>query len=365
MDPPCKPLLIYYYQSNYLVNHNYSIYLLLGKNSAFLQFITGTTGSYNMPSISDELHTISESSLKSAALVASILSQAGVVTATWSLRAAILHGGDLVPLVCIACSLIPPSPSFLLSFSNFLVCSLEEVNTSIPNFSQDIEIILHDKDQERAFIILTSHGLIPSLPDDSDTPLHPYTSFVNWRQEYASPSQYRDRRRLRHGAPIYETPPQPANSDPKTTFTPRMLIILYSAEFAGLAPISSQHSDSPGDTRFIPLAALQKSTDIPNCLVPTFQSLVESEIHVLLQDPNHPSPTWCQHAAQLASLVCSGSCPGGMDGLADFVSPQFQPFAIWLQRSQKGMTDHGALKRMRRDFGEPGKSSKSSFCCMA
>lgn len=195
---------------------------------------------------------------------------------------------------------------------------MADANTSVLDFSQDIEIIVHDEDQERAFIILTAHGLLPPLPDNSDRPLHSYTNFVNWRQEYASPSQYRDGRRLRHGAPIYETPPHPADSDPKTTFTPRMFIILYSAEFADLAPFSSQHDDSPGDTQFISLTALQKSTDIPNCLVPTSQSLVESENHVLLQGPNHPSPTWCQHAAQLASLVYSRSCPGGMDGLADF-----------------------------------------------
>lgn len=60
---------------------------------------------------------------------------------------------------------------------------------------------MNDNDQEHVFTILTSHGLIPSIADDRDM-LSP-TTFANWRQS-SSTHQYRDRRNLRHGAPIYE-----------------------------------------------------------------------------------------------------------------------------------------------------------------
>lgn len=68
-----------------------------------------------MPS---ELSAIREPRLKSAALIASVLSQAGVAAAIWGLRAAVLYGGDLVPLVSIAWSLL------LISFV-FLFVSVE------------------------------------------------------------------------------------------------------------------------------------------------------------------------------------------------------------------------------------------------
>lgn len=68
-----------------------------------------------MPS---ELSAIREPRLKSAALIASVLSQAGVAAAIWGLRAAVLYGGDLVPLVRIAWS------PLLISFV-FLFVSVE------------------------------------------------------------------------------------------------------------------------------------------------------------------------------------------------------------------------------------------------
>ncbi|ODM19784.1 hypothetical protein SI65_04770 [Aspergillus cristatus] len=80
--------------------------------------------------IPNKLTDIKEPDLESTALIASTISQAGVPAALWGLNAANLYGGNLVPL--------------------------------------DIELLVCEKDQERAFTILTSHGLIPSLPDDDE-----------------------------------------------------------------------------------------------------------------------------------------------------------------------------------------------------
>lgn len=70
-------------------------------------------------------------------------------------------------------------------------------------YLQDIELLVRDEDQERAFTVLISHGFIPSLPDNNGQSLQAPVNFVSWRQEYSSPDQYRDRRRFRYGAPIY------------------------------------------------------------------------------------------------------------------------------------------------------------------
>lgn len=110
-------------------------------------------------SILNKLDAIEEANLKSAALIATILSQSGVPAAVWALCAATLYGGDLVPL--------------------------------------DIELLVNDKDQEGAFTIPTSHGLSPSLPDHGD---RPPTNFFSWREKCSSPCLYRDRRKFRHDA---------------------------------------------------------------------------------------------------------------------------------------------------------------------
>src|ERR1044071_8866670 len=68
---------------------------------------------------------------------------------------------------------------------------------------QDIELVVNDADQERAFNILTSQGARPAIPEDSGTE-QPIT-FKRWR-ELASLYRFRDRRRVRLCVPIYELP---------------------------------------------------------------------------------------------------------------------------------------------------------------
>lgn len=229
---------------------------------------------------------------------------------------------------------------------------------------QDIEIIINDADQERAFAILTSDGFLPSIPDENPRP--PDMGYTNWREQYSSPSHYRDRRKFYHGTPIYELPPRQTNPNPEHDST-RPWIIIYSAEFAGLAPIPSW-TNLTQDTRFAPLSALPKAiaichipTDLRNCLVPTFESLVESEMHVLLQHTELKSASWAHHMDQLSALAHSGCCYGGMDGLSEIVSPRFKHFTVWIWHSQRGRQDYRALKRLQSDYKNPRGRDRSSF----
>lgn len=190
--------------------------------------------------------------------------------------------------------------------------------------------------------------------------------FNSWREQYSLPNQYRDRRNFYHGAPIYELPPRQTNSNPEHDSI-RPWIIIYSAEFAGLAPIPSGVNPTQ-DTRFAPLSALPKAiaicrvpTDLRNCLVPTFESLVESEMHVLLQHTELKSASWAHHLDQLSVLAHSGCCYGGMDGLSEIVSPRFNPFTEWIWHSQRGRQDYRALRKLQHDYKDPGGRDRSSF----
>lgn len=71
----------------------------------------------DVPLISNKLTAIKDPNLESAALIASILSQAGVPTALWGMNVASLYGVNLVPLVSL------PSPSaFPLVFLSMNEC---------------------------------------------------------------------------------------------------------------------------------------------------------------------------------------------------------------------------------------------------
>lgn len=223
---------------------------------------------------------------------------------------------------------------------------------------------MNDADQERAFTILTSNGFLPSIPDESPRP--PDMDFTSWRGQYSSPTQYRDRRKFHHGAPIYELPLRQTDANSEPDFV-RPWIIIYSAEFAGLAPIPSW-TDPTQDTRLAPLSALPKAiaicrvpTDLRNCLVPTFESLVESEMHVLLQNTELKAASWAHHMDQLSALAHSGCCYGGMDGLSEIVSPRFKPLTDWIWHSQRGRQDYSALKKLQSDYKNPGGRYRASF----
>lgn len=223
---------------------------------------------------------------------------------------------------------------------------------------------MNDADQERAFTILTSNGFLPSIPDENPRP--PDMDFNSWREQYSSPRQYRDRRTFYHGAPIYELSPRPTDSNPEPNVI-RPWIIIYSAEFAGLAPIPSW-TDPTQDTLFAPLSALPKAiaicrvpTDLRNCLVPTFESLVESEMHVLLQHTELKSALWAHYMDQLSALAHSGCCYGGMDGLSEIVSPRFKLFTEWIWHGQRGRQGYGALKKLQSDYKNPGGRNRPSF----
>lgn len=140
-----------------------------------------------------------------------------------------------------------------------------------------------------------------------------------------------------------------------------MFIILYSVEFAGLAPLPTPipdvRSDDSQKPLYVPLATLSGVTSQENirsefgsCLIPTFQRLVESEMHVILQEPSHHSITWGQHMAQLAALSRSRYCPGRLDGLPGIVDSRFVPFASWAGSARKMGGDFVELKRLQENF---------------
>lgn len=205
------------------------------------------------------------------------------------------------------------------------------------------------------------------MPDcDEQQPLP--ISFKRWREQ-ASSYQYRDRRRLRHSAPIYEiTRSQPKEASATSfKYTPRMFIIIYSAEFVGLPPLpaTNQPMGVSSEEAYVPVTALRPQLDpdiqLRGCLVPKFPQLVESEMHVLLQNTQPHSAAWDQHVCQLSALSRSRGCPGGPRHLPHIVAPKFSAFSNWIVASFSGEADYEALSGLRRHYSSAGQKATLAF----
>jgi len=100
-------------------------------------------------------------------------------------------------------------------------------------------------------------------------------------------------------------------------------------------------------------------TEFATCLLPMFPRLVESEMHVLLQDPSPDSLEWGQHMAQLSALVHSRFCPGGLDHVPVIAASKYHEFIKWVQLSRKGKRDYRALQCLQEDYKQHGTPVKS------
>ncbi|OXV06002.1 hypothetical protein Egran_06230 [Elaphomyces granulatus] len=240
---------------------------------------------------------VHDASTKGAAVIASILADGGIPSAIWGVNAAVHYGGGLCPM--------------------------------------DIELVINDADQERAFAVLISQGALPAVPEDS-AESRP-AEFTRWR-ELAPSYRFRDRRRVRLCTPMYELPGTGNPFDP--------FVILYSTEAVGLCPVPfpeplEASSESPyvlvsSDPLVSPDSASQDSSGDKIILAPTFPSLVESEVHVLSCIADHLSPVWGQHMAQLSELLRSRSCDKGYDSLQELVNPRLSQFSGWIQSHLRG-----------------------------
>lgn len=229
-------------------------------------------------------------------------------------------------------------------------------NRILANFQQDIEIAINAADQQRTFELLVSHGLSIST---SDQQKGPPASFRDWCESASLSSQYHDRRRTRLLTPIYELP---ATGNPLDDIL-RPFIIVYSAEEVGLPPIASP---TENNAAYITLSVL--NPDLALCddetfvkesgsflprdsLVPSFNSLVKSELHVLLVHAEPHSPVWGQHMAQLSELVHSRAYADGLDNLQDTVADaRFNEFISWFRASLKGEADYKRLESLQASY---------------
>ncbi|KAK4243304.1 hypothetical protein C7999DRAFT_18329 [Corynascus novoguineensis] len=263
-----------------------------------------------------ELNLVQEASTKDAAIIVRILADGGIPTALGGIMAATLYGGGLCPL--------------------------------------DIELIVNDADQHRAFDLLTSRGAQPSVPDTEAE--EPAASFERWR-ELAPSYQFSDRRRVRLCVPMYELP---RTGDPIDDAL-RPFVILYSAETVGLPAV---HFPSTGETAFesgyTPISSLASVySNASTSLVPTFPCLVASEMHVLFHHADYLSPTWGQHVAQLSELLRSRSCDGGYDSLPELVNSELREFAGWMRSHLQDGADGEGLARLKEAYTD-GSSLQDS-----
>lgn len=247
---------------------------------------------------------------------------------------------------------------------------------------QDIEIVVNAADQPRVFELLSSHGLSISTPveQDSEKP----ASLQDWYEtaRSVSSSEYRDRRRTRLVTPIYELP---ATSDP-LDYMLRPYIIVYSAEEVGLPsfpPVSSPTSAftpaAAAAPSYVPLSILDPdlarswrdpSATLPDglppladCMVPSLELLIKSEMHVLLVHAEPRTPAWGQHMAQLSELVHArarrdGKEAGGLDMTKALVAidARLRDFVLWFRASLEGEADYGhGLEKVRASYQEAYK----------
>ncbi|KAK3896437.1 hypothetical protein C8A05DRAFT_20586 [Staphylotrichum tortipilum] len=162
---------------------------------------------------------------------------------------------------------------------------------------QDIELIVNDADQHRAYEILTSQEARPCVPAAAADLLE---GFKQWR-ELAPSYQFFDRRCVRLCVPMYELP---RTGDPIDALLP--FVILYSAETVGLPPVPLPSAAEPSEFGYTPISSLVPVLgDETACFVPTFPCLVASEMHVLLRHANYLSPVCGQHVSQLSELLRS------------------------------------------------------------
>lgn len=226
---------------------------------------------------------------------------------------------------------------------------------------QDIEIAINAADQPRVFDLLLSHGLSISK---SNLHKKPATSFIDWCKSMPSSTQYHDRRKARILTPIYELP---ATGNPLDDLL-RPYIIVYSCEKVGLPPISlpSKSRGNQPISAYVALSKLHPDLAISNdkspleksnsfvihdCTVPSFTSLLKSEMHTLLMHAEPHSPVWGQHMAQLSELVHSRACARGLDSLEEIVSAaRFNDFISWFRSSLKGKADYEGLKSLQASY---------------
>lgn len=238
-------------------------------------------------------------------------------------------------------------------------------NRILANLRQDIEIAINANDQQHAFELLLSHGL--SISTSSEQQEKP-ASFKDWYESTraSSPSQYYDRRKTRLVTPIYELP---ATGNPLDDML-RPFIIVYSAEEVGLPPIASPMSTSEKIFKAAYVALSAPNPDIVPCdeklslkasedflsgnsMVPTFNNLVRSEMHVLLMHAELHSPVWGQHMAQLSELVHSRACVDGLDNLQETVADErLNEFISWFEAGLKGEADYERLESLQETYRE-------------
>lgn len=220
--------------------------------------------------------------------------------------------------------------------------------------------MVNDSDQERAFVTLCSHSIIPALPDglDAQQPI----DFFEWQQISAS-FCFRDRRRARLKTPTYQLP-RGGNSRNNIGLP---FIILYSNIAIGLphlpSCISHRHLlEGPAfaNLAYTPCADAHDGDYGGNkpmaCLLPKFQNLVESEMHVLLSHAQVHSPAWGQHMAQLSELLRSRSCPDGPELLLGQMDPKFAEFAEWVQADLQGEAAYAELSNIQARYSRDTKA---------
>lgn len=213
---------------------------------------------------------------------------------------------------------------------------------------QDIELIVNDADQQRAFEILTSQGARACVPDEAEQP----ATFQRWR-ELAPSYQFPDRRRVRLCVPMYELP---RTGNPLDDML-RPYVVLYSAEIIGLpaVPLAGTVDSAAGSgSGYTPISSLMSAVmahgDAGTSLVPTFSSLVASELHVLLRHTEYLSPIWGQHVAQLSELLRSQSCERGFNSLPCLVNSELSEFAEWMRSHLQDDADDGNLGQLKEAY---------------
>lgn len=221
---------------------------------------------------------------------------------------------------------------------------------------QDIEIAVNAADQHRVFDLLLCQGLSISISDRNSRKT---LSFKEWQREAPSFSQFHDRRRTRLVTPIYELP---ATGDVLDDML-RPFIVVYSAEEVGLPfiapPTAMTETEITGAYTTLSelnqdLALCNKGSEkfrLIDAIIPSFISLVKSEMHVLLMHAEPHSPVWGQHMAQLSELVHSRACVGGPDSLQELITDAiFQDFISWFQESLRGAADYDRLENLRASY---------------
>lgn len=205
-------------------------------------------------------------------------------------------------------------------------------------YYQDIELVINDADQRKAFRKLTFQRATPVVPNVTT-----HSDFERWGKLWGALGATSAQHNIHDRCKNYLCTPIYRLRGERNQFA-FQFIILYSAESLRLPPVPDLDAESlpsalshqpyvelSAQPEFIP--PLTPAMEQQRCLIPTFSNLLGSEIHVILQHTKPGTPPSSHHLHQLVELITSRSY--SHSSIKGFANPIMSELVRWLMSDMR------------------------------